>query len=381
MGAPPLTWSEIVKQKSWLHSPTLNAWQKKVLANLKQRAPVAKDVLWLLSSGTQSVDEVKAIGLPKQAVLCSAEGVNKHLAVKASDRWLLTLPEYHIGGLSILARAHLSGSQVFVQRKWDAVGFVDLVRDHSITLCSLVPTQVFDLVSKELECPASLRAIVVGGGSLDPSLYMSARRFGWPLLPSYGLTECSSQVATAPLSSLASEDIPLLQVLPHVEVELRDQRVFLRSKALCRWIVRGNRHGQYTLEDPLREGWLPTEDLGELRETGLHILGRRDDVVKVLGVLVSVNQVEHQAREFFLQQKVPGDLTVLAVSGGREGHRLVLVTDSSYSLNEWQRQIEKFNQSVSGPFRLKQFCWVPAIPRSDLGKVKRAALLEGLRLC
>ena len=42
---------------------------------------------------------------------------------------------------------------------------------------------------------------MTGGGALDPSLYKQARDLGWPLLPSYGLTECGSQVATASLSS------------------------------------------------------------------------------------------------------------------------------------------------------------------------------------
>jgi O-succinylbenzoic acid--CoA ligase len=284
-----------------------------------------------------------------------------------------------VGGLGILARAHLSGAKVFRQAKWRAADFVKQVSEDKITLCSLVPTQVHDLVEAGLKAPQSMRAIVVGGGALDPALYQSARLLGWPLLPSYGLTETCSQIATAGLNSLTRRDFPELKILPHAEVELREQRIFARALSICRFIARGASEGRFSLEDPLRGGWLPTEDLGEWRNRGLHILGRRDDVVKILGLLVPVNEVEHEARAHF--KKLGGDLTVLAVSGGREGHFLVLVTDSASSLKEWERQFASFNAKTPGPRRLKQFCWVPEIPRGELGKVKRAALLGELRLC
>ena len=112
----------------------------------------------------------------------------------------------------------------------------------------------------------------------------------------------------------------------------------------------------------------------------LRVLGRRDDVVKILGTLVPVNQVEHEARAFFRAAGLHGDLFVVAVGGGREGHTLVLITDSKQSLRDWEAGLVKFNVQFPGPFRLKQFCWVPRIPRGELGKVHRAALLAQLRL-
>lgn len=381
MGTGPLSWAKIARGERWLYSPKLAAWQKKIINDMKKRVPQEKDLLWILSSGTQSVDEVKAIGVTHQAVLASAAAVNRHLQVRAHDRWLLNLPTYHVGGLGILARAHLSGSQVSVQKRWDAEKFVDLVGQDKVTLCSLVPTQIHDVVKASLKCPASLRAIVVGGGALDPSLYLSARRLGWPLLPSYGLTETCSQIATATLRSLSRRDFPALEVLSHAEVELREQRIFVRAKSLCRYVARGNKNSLFTIENPLRAGWLPTEDLGEWRRHGLRVLGRRDDVVKILGTLVPVNQVEHEARAFFKKAGLEADLTVVVVAGGREGHSLVLVIDSAQSLKEWELQLLNYNTKAPGPLRLRQLVWIPQIPRGELGKVKRAALLAELRLC
>lgn len=384
-----MTWPP---RESWLHSPVLPLWQKKILDEMKKRAPVDRDVLWILSSGTSVAGEVKAIALTPEAFEASARAVNAHLRAGAEDRWLLTLPTHHVGGLGIVVRASLSGSRVFGLKKWSAQGFVDEVTKNKVTLTSLVPTQVFDLVNARLGAPRGLRAVVVGGGALDVSLYAQARLLDWPLLPSYGLTECASQVATATLSSLEVDEFPALKVLSHVRVDIRDQRVFLKSAALCRWVARMNSEGVFSLEDPIREGWLPTEDLaelsGDLRMTSdagggsktasggqfLRFLGRRDDIVKILGELVALPPVEQRAREVLKAHGVTGTFCLLAVSGGRAGHRLVMVTDTTASLREVRASLNEANRTLSGPERIQQICWTAKIPVGELGKIKKGEL-------
>jgi O-succinylbenzoic acid--CoA ligase len=225
-----------------------------------------------------------------------------------------------------------------------------------------------------------LRAIVVGGGSLDPNLYLRARQLGWPLLTSYGLTECCSQVATASLATLKEIKYPHLTILPHVKVKLREGRVFLKSKSLAETVAVGRKGGEFAREEPKRDGWLATEDLAEMRNGKLRILGRRDDVVKVLGALVPVNQVEHKVREYFTRHELAGDLTILAVKGGREENRLILMTNSKHSLNKLESAMIEFNSQVPGPERIKQLCWVDEIPRNELGKIKKAELSRALGL-
>lgn len=376
MGSSALnSWKQIFNSTRWFFSPHLEAWQKKAVADMRRRVSGAKDSIWLLSSGTQSVDRVKAIGLAEDAIFCSAESVNRHLESTHSDRWLLAIPHYHIGGLSIFARAWLSGAKVFrFDAKWDAKKFADVIEAQKVTLTSLVPTQVFDLVKAGVRSPVSLRAAVIGGGAFDADLYRRARQLGWPVLPSYGLTECSSQVATADLGSLSSDGYPGFSVLSHVKVKLKDQRICLQSGALCRWIATGSRDGEFTLENPLREGWFETQDLGELKSGILKPLGRRDDVTKILGVLVSIPEVEEQARLFFREFGLDEAFCLNTIPDPREGRKLVLILESEASLRDWDEAIRQYNARAPGPRRIRGMYWVPEIPRTDLGKVKRGQL-------
>jgi O-succinylbenzoic acid--CoA ligase len=367
----------MVQTSHFLHTPLLNSGQKKLLQQLKARVPRQVGLMWVLSSGTQSQGSMKAIGLRAENFLCSAESVNRHLQSTAQDRWLVAIPHYHVGGLSIYARAHLSGARVFVhQQCWDPRLFVQALVNDQITLTSLVPTQVHDLVQAALPSPGCLRAAVIGGGALSPQLYVRARQLGWPVLPSYGLTECCSQVATASLQSLQNSHFPDLQVLPHVQVELREGRIFLRSQAIGPWVAVIQPSAEFTLEDPCPQGFLATEDLAELADGGLRILGRRDDVVKILGVLVKVDEVEHRLREHFAAAGLRGDVAVLALPDVRNENKLVIFTNGEQSLQTWQAQLARFNAQSGGPQRVHGFCWVPHIPRSEMGKVKKGALRQ-----
>ena len=381
MGASVLSWRGLGKGPIWLQSPHLAAWQKRALAEIQRRVPQDPERVWVLSSGTQSVNQIKCIGLTRSNIVCSAESVNRHLSATAADRWLLAIPDYHIGGFAILARAALSGAQVVRLPRWSAGQFIEQVQDQKITLTSLVPTQIFDLVRFGQRAPASLRAIVVGGGALSPALYKQARDLAWPVLPSYGLTETASQIATAPLDSLLHKAYPALRVLDHARVELRAGRVLVGGGSVCDWLAIGRADGSFNLEDPRREGWLPTEDMAEWAEEGsLYLHGRRDQVIKRLGVLVGLAQVESDVRQAFATAGVDGRVAVVAVSAEREGAELISLTDTASTLAAVEAAVSRYNSRVPGPQRLRRWAWVPEVMEGELHKVKRAELMARLRL-
>lgn len=140
----------------------------RVRSLIERTAPLAAHV-WLTTSG--STGRLKPVALSKRALLVSAAAVNRHLESDAEDIWLNVLPTFHVGGLGIHARAHLSGARVVAVDAWSVETFVAALATHGVTLTALVPTQVFDLVRAERAAPPSLRALVVGGAALDERLY------------------------------------------------------------------------------------------------------------------------------------------------------------------------------------------------------------------
>ncbi len=395
--------------------------------------------LWVASSGSsaRSLSDVKMIALSQDALLASARAVNVHLQSDSSDCWIQALPGFHVGGLGIDIRAHLSGSRVVsLSGKWSAEKFYDLcesINERSNfsagnILSALVPTQIYDLIQLQKTAPKSLRAIVVGGAALDEKIYFKARELGWPLLPSFGMTECCSQVATASLSSLdqisnnPSEkksnlvvSLPNLQVLPHVQVKMElNNKLCIQSPSLltgyAQW--QDGKAVYLSLSDlassnGLDRDWFQTEDLVEIvtasgeslirnsketvpnavsKDIFLKPLGRDSDFVKILGEGVSLSVIRKKwqtTAEVILQdtkknmkmdtQNFSAELqsmTVIALPDERQGSYLCAVAPSAMLSDEIAEKIlSKYNQQAVAYERIRKVVLLDQIPRTDLGKI------------
>lgn len=308
--------------------------------------------------------------LSKDALRASARAVNERLSATSSDIWFKTLPDFHVGGLGILVRARLAGSSVVEDEseRWDAKFFHRKLVDSQASLLSLVPTQVFDLVRGGFESPVHLRAVVVGGGRLEETLRERAHALGWPLLPSYGMTEAASQIATA-----VSPDDPRLVPLSHVDVAATsDGRLKIRGPSLLTGKITFDEKGRPTLSDPKREGWLVTEDRGRILDDGsLEIEGRTHDFVKIGGEGVVVSRLEEKLEIARMRLGFSADAAVLATRDERLGAKIVLLTTAI----DHSALVESFNAVVAPYERVREVHVVEAIPRSELGKILRGRAL------
>lgn len=310
--------------------------------------------VWLATSGTSGF--TKFVALSEKAILTSAAAVNQHLESNATDVWLNPLPEFHVGGLAIRARSKLSGASVVACHTWDPLQFNELLHGNKVTLTALVPTQLFDLVAKKLKPPATLRAVIIGGGALDDILYDHAKNLGWPILPSYGLTECCSQVATATSKSKQ------LQVLPHVTVKIEDGLICIKSEALLSAYAKID--DTVTITDPKIDEWFRTEDRGELQGKVLKVFGRSSDFIKIGGESVDLLQLDALLNKIKLNLEIVDDMILIATSDPRLGKVIHLLTTGK----ETDIIVKAFNDQVLPFARIRQVNHTDKIPRTALGK-------------
>ncbi len=132
----------------------------------------------------------------------SAAGSAVALGLDANERWLCSLPLSHVGGLSILVRSAIYGSEAIVDSRFDTeVVLAALQSKAGPTLISLVPTTLQRLLDAGLDKPPNLRWVLLGGGPIGDSLLEQAAAAEVPVAASYGTTEACSQIVTrgAPL--------------------------------------------------------------------------------------------------------------------------------------------------------------------------------------
>ncbi len=302
---------------------------------LERLVPDLEAHIFVATSG--STGAIKLVALSKQAILASAAAVNERLEVTSGDVWAAVLPTFHVGGLGVYARCHLAGARA-LPMPWNPRTFVE----SEATLASLVPAQVRDLIASGLEPPPALRAILVGGGAFDP-----VAASGWPVLSSYGMSECGSTISI--------EDL----ILPHIEARREsDGRLSFRGRSLFTGYATDE-----GLIDPKIDGWFLSEDLGDVDGRRLTVDGRAGDFIKIGGESVDLKRLDR-----ILHELAGDDAAIVAMPDERLGHVIHLATTIEPTF------VDAFNSRVHPFERIRAIHRVDEIPRSPLGKLLRAEL-------
>jgi len=286
----------------------------------------------VFTSGTTA--EPRPVELTRANHEASARALGERLGLGPNDRWLACMPLHHVGGLAIVHRAAIFGSTLVVHERFE----VDRVRQElargAITHVSLVPTMLDRL--GELEAPA-LRALLLGGGPIPRGLLGG----GLPVVPTYGMTETASAVATG---------IPG-DPLPGVELSVAgDGEILVRGPMVA------------------ADGWLATGDLGSLDEQGrLTVEGRKDDTIISGGENVAPARVEAVLEEH------PGvaEARVAGRSDPEWGEAVVAFVVGNVPEAELLAHARRRLSRHEVP---KAVRYVAELPRNQAGKLLRAQL-------
>ena len=237
----------------------------------------------------------KAVALSLENFLWSAEGANQVMPLKSGDRWLLSLPLHHVGGLAIVFRTLLAGAALVIPA--NRHDLARTIATQGITHLSLVPTQLHRLLQTAEGCAAlqRLKLILLGGALIPEPLLQQAGELGLPVFASYGCTELASQVATGPLRKREGRWETAAAVLPHRELRI-DESGAIHVRGKTRFLGYLTDSG---LQQPFdAEGWFATGDLGRWDGERLEVLGRKDAMFITGGENVHPERIERKLLAF-----------------------------------------------------------------------------------
>jgi O-succinylbenzoic acid--CoA ligase len=316
----------------------------------------------------------------------SARASATNLGVDPGDLWLACLPLHHVGGLSILTRSAYYGTAVQLQGEFDPEAVDEAVDRGGITLLSLVPPMLERLLRarRGRAYPPTLRAALVGGGPCPPPLLAEAASLSLRALPTYGLTETTSQVTTLPPDEWPDGLATAGRPLPGIEVEVRDEsgralapgaegEIHVRGPVVMAGYLDDRRAGRGSLQD----GWLRTGDVGAWDTAGrLVLLDRRVDRVVTGGENVSPAEVER----VLSGHPAVADVCVVGVPSGAWGHEVAAAVTLRPGARVTLEELRAFAASGLSAFKLpRRLRVVDALPRSASGKLLRRVVRDGFR--
>lgn len=296
----------------------------------------------MYTSGTTG--EPRPVCLTRANFEASARAAAVAVPLDPDDRWLCCLPVQHVAGLSIFTRCAIFGATVYAE-PWAPERIRDLLEAGEVTVASFVPTMLQRLREAGLERAPRLRALLLGGGPIPDELFAWATTAGLPVMPTYGLTETASQVATAAPGERRARPLP--------GVELRisaDGEILVRGPMVA------------------TDGWLRTGDRGRLTAAGLlEVEGRLDDMIVTGGENVAAAEVEAVVRE----HPAVTDAAVIGVEDPDWGRAVSAFVTGAVSEADVLAHCRTRLPGFKVP---KQVVVLDELPRTASGKVRRAQL-------
>ncbi|MFD0364698.1 class I adenylate-forming enzyme family protein [Nocardia sp. GCM10030253] len=362
-----------------------------------QDVPEPDDLDWggesvaviIYTSGTTSAP--KAALLRHRHLMAYVLNTLEFGSAAESDATLVSVPPYHIAGLTNLLSNLYTGRRIVYLTAFDAREWLETVRAERVTHAMLVPTMLARIVEAVGDAGArtpSLRSLAYGGSRTPrPVLERALRLFpDTGFVNAYGLTETASSIAVLGpeehRTAFASADPAVRdrlgsvgRALPGIEIQIRTEAgepagpgvpglVFARGSQIS-----GEYGGRSALDS---EGWFPTRDLGRLDAEGyLFIEGRADDTIIRGGENIAPAEIE----DVLLEHPGIAEAAVIGVPDPEWGQRLVAVLVGAGDPEEIKRWVRARLRSSKTPDAI---VFRPELPKTETGKLLRRNLVAEL---
>jgi len=307
------------------------------------------------------------------------------MGLTASDRGLVTMPLFHMGGKAVQLGLHWSGGEMFIQRGFDPLAVLETIARERITVAHMAPTMIQTL----LEHPdfdafdlSSLRVIFYSAAPMpEPVLRRGLEKLGPVFIQSYGQTEITGTVlparchrldgAEADRRHLTSVGVPPRGVEVRIDGAERagePGEVLMRSPAA----MTGYWNNPAATRDTMRDGWVRTGDIGLLDEEGfLFLVDRKKDVIISGGENIYSREVENA---LYAHPEV-SEAAVIGVADAQWGEAVcaIIVREPGSSLDA-AAVIDHCRTLIAGYKRPRRVEFADALPKLPSGKIDKKAL-------
>jgi fatty-acyl-CoA synthase len=340
-------------------------------------------------------------GEPKAAVLRHRHLVSyvissvEFMGADPDEAALVSVPPYHIAGISAVLTSVYAGRRVVYLPSFDAEAWVSVAADERITQAMVVPTmldRILDALGGAGASLPALRTLSYGGGPMPQAVIERAldRLPHVDFVNAYGLTETSSTIAvlgpgdhrlarTSTDPDVRARMTSVGRPLPSVQIEIRGPDgtpvpVGERGE-IC---VRGEQvAGEYAGDDGSRQdGWFPTRDAGRLDGDGyLYMEGRLDDVIVRGGENMSPGEIEF----VLVNHPAVAEAAVVGLPDAQWGELVVAAVVRVDGAEVTEEELKDWVRSRLRSSRMpERISFVPRLPYNEMGKLLRRVVRSQL---
>ncbi len=315
------------------------------------------------------------------SLISAAQSGNNFLQQNKSDRWLASLPFYHIGGISIIIRSLIFESTLILPVSLKHNDIKEALIKKEPSLASFVSIQMLRMIRDNVTPPDSLRNVLFGGGFIDESIISRALAAGWKVSRVYGASETAAFVTAIDSEELKSKPQSSgKQILPN-EVYIVDSsgnilpdghtgEIAIKSPSLFSEYL----NDKAETKKKLNGNFYFSGDIGYKDQDGfLYVEARRTDLIITGGENVNPFEVESailtypdvsEVIVFGIQDKEWGQVVAAAI---------ILKPDSNIN----DQMIREFLKEKLSSYKIpKKIFFTDKLPKNDMGKINKQQLTD-----
>ncbi len=297
------------------------------------------------------------------------------------DRWLASLPFYHVGGFSIITRAFFFGAALILPKSISIEDIKETIENQKPTLTSLVSTQLKRLIELGVKPNKELRHILLGGGFLDSELVENAISEGWIVSKSYGATETSSFVTALTYNEFHKRKQSAGKSLePNKIIIVDENRNALQSNQFGEIAVNGESVAKGYLNNSeetnkkFKGKFYYSGDYGYLDDEGyLFVEARKNDLIISGGENINPIEIENEIKKhpevlevsvLGIEDKEWGFISVAAI---------VLKNKNDFTLEKLKKFLNDKLPSFKHP---KKIFILESLPKTEMGKIQKEKIRQ-----
>ncbi|MGR3763489.1 class I adenylate-forming enzyme family protein [Rossellomorea sp. NS-SX7] len=350
---------------------------------LASQTSLSKDDPWVMVYTGGTTGKSKGVVLSYKSINANALNTVISWNLTEEDSTITYLPTFHTGGLNALSLPILMiGGKVVTADRFQPLQAIDMLNHHGCTIVLLVPTMYHGLMEEKEFKHASfpkMKVFLSGGAPCPGKVYDVFKSKGLQFKEGYGLTEAGPNNFYIDPGRMKKGCIGKSMMLNEVKV-VDDNGQRVKPGDVGELLLGGDHlfKGYWQMPEEtaaaLKDGWLHTGDLARVDHEGdYYIVGRKKDMIISGGENIYPQEIEHWLCEHpsisecavvGLPHEKWGEVVTAYVTL-RDGRSISGTEAKAYCL-------EKF-----GAFKIpKHYHVIDEIPKTDVGKVNKKALVE-----
>jgi O-succinylbenzoic acid--CoA ligase len=284
---------------------------------------------------------------------------------KKNDRWIASLPFYHIGGFQIICRSLLYGCSIIIPKSLSFENLGESISRLKPTHISLVSAQLDKLINQKIAAPKSIKVSLIGGGFVEDDLIHQSAKIGWKPIRVYGSSETASLITSINNKEIKLKPESSGKPLEGVKIRInKDSEILIKSSGLFKEYLFDKKE----TELKKKNGFYYSGDLGFLDKDGyLFVEARRNDLIVSGGENVNPIEVEKVLKSFdFIKEAC-----VFPKPNKIWGQIVAAVVVSKDSKIDEKYLREKLKQKLAGFKVPKEIIFTKNLPKTALGKLAR----------